>query len=210
MNRDVLAQMIQDGLSSYKIARQLGTSQTNVRYWAKKYDLKLPGKKKKVKPPRPPRPLQLEPITKKVCTRCSQEKDIQEFTFRNKQRGKRDTRCNVCTREIARDYYARHQEAFRARSARRNRHARQTVEIQLLAYLKDKQCVDCGERDPVVFEFDHVTGTKHFAISQIIGSWQPNWQRVIEEIAKCEIRCVNCHRRKTARERGYLRMIYSK
>jgi transposase-like protein len=40
MERDVLAGMVERGLSSYQIASELNCSQTSVRYWLRKYDLK--------------------------------------------------------------------------------------------------------------------------------------------------------------------------
>jgi len=49
----------------------------------------------------------------------------------------------------------------------------------------------------MVLEFDHVRGTKSGNISEMMrGGF--SWKRVLEEIEKCEIRCANCHRRKTA------------
>lgn len=60
--------------------------------------------------------------------------------------------------------------------------------------------MDCGESDPIVLEFDHVQGKKRFSISECIYQ---NWsiEDLEKEMNKCEIRCANCHRRKTAKER---------
>lgn len=63
-------------------------------------------------------------------------------------------------------------------------------------YLSTHPCVDCGEGDPIVLEFDHVYGVKRLAVSHMIGSF--SWATIAEEIGKCEVRCANCHRRKTA------------
>jgi hypothetical protein len=32
-----------------------------------------------------------------------------------------------------------------------------------------------------------------------------SWQSILDEMAKCEVVCANCHRRRTARRRGSLR-----
>lgn len=68
-------------------------------------------------------------------------------------------------------------------------------------YLLAHPCVDCGETDPIVLDADHVRGKKHFNISAMLQGYA--WSAVLEELEKCEMRCANCHRRKTAKEFGY-------
>jgi hypothetical protein len=70
-------------------------------------------------------------------------------------------------------------------------------------YLKDHPCVDCGESDPIVLEFDHVRGQKRKDVSNLWRSGA-SIKSLIDEFAKCDIRCANCHRRKTHKELGYL------
>lgn len=74
------------------------------------------------------------------------------------------------------------------------------VREQLFGYLSTKKCLDCGESDPVVLEFDHTGKEKKFkSVSKMLsGHW--SWLSLTKEIAKCEIRCANCHRRKTYKE----------
>ncbi len=69
-----------------------------------------------------------------------------------------------------------------------------------MAYLVGHPCVDCGETDVRVLEFDH-RGHKRLAVSLMIRT-QP-WPNIEREILKCEVRCANCHRRKTLRELGW-------
>ena len=71
---------------------------------------------------------------------------------------------------------------------------------RLWQYLAIHPCVACGERDPVVLEFDHLFNKRH-DISQMVSS-AFSWEAIELEISKCEVRCVNCHLRKTARENG--------
>ena len=72
----------------------------------------------------------------------------------------------------------------------------------VVSYLRENPCADCGETDPVVLEFDHLRD-KRFSISE--GLQGRNWQSVLDEIAKCEVVCANCHRRRTARRGGFAR-----
>jgi hypothetical protein len=77
---------------------------------------------------------------------------------------------------------------------------RKRIRAFLVAYLVGHPCVDCGESDPVVLEFDHVRGTKVAAISSFVRN-MASMNRILAEIAKCDVRCANCHRRRTAAER---------
>jgi hypothetical protein len=71
------------------------------------------------------------------------------------------------------------------------------VKAYLLAYLIDHPCLDCGEDDPIVLEFDHRDiKTKSFRLSEARRGKYP-MRMVVEEVAKCDVRCANCHRRRT-------------
>jgi hypothetical protein len=50
----------------------------------------------------------------------------------------------------------------------------------------------------VVLEFDHLRD-KAFDIGRHLS--RRSWQSVLGEMAKCEVVCANCHRRRTARRR---------
>jgi len=60
-------------------------------------------------------------------------------------------------------------------------------------YLSTHPCIDCGERDVRVLEFDH-RGNKIMNIAQ--GIWKLNFEEFKEEIDKCDIRCANDHKRR--------------
>jgi len=68
------------------------------------------------------------------------------------------------------------------------------------AYLLEHPCVDCGESDTVVLQFDHVRGVRRESVPSMSSH---RWALVIEEIAKCEVRCANCHVRKTKRNKEH-------
>ncbi len=86
---------------------------------------------------------------------------------------------------------------------RRNRNAR-----FIWDYLSSNPC-PCGEDDPIVLEFDHRDPSdKKYNLSDMMrGS---NSLATIEaEIAKCDVLCVKCHRRKTAKQFGWYSSIAS-
>lgn len=54
-------------------------------------------------------------------------------------------------------------------------------------------CVDCGYREhAVALQFDHIGDNKKMNVSDMIRS-DYSWITILEEIAKCEVRCANCH-----------------
>jgi hypothetical protein len=136
------------------------------------------------------------------CGRCDTEKPFEEFAWRRRARGQRDNYCRPCRADYHREHYLANKDRYIA-SARQRKKAMLEERIEfLVAYLREHPCVDCGEEDPIVLEFDHLRDKK-FMISK--GITDRNWQDVLDEIAKCEVVCANCHRRRTAKRGGFLR-----
>lgn len=70
-------------------------------------------------------------------------------------------------------------------------------------YLTEQGCKDCGEADPTVLDFDHRCRTaKHAPIADMVA-WAYAWDTVWEEMQKCDVRCANCHRRRTSKQLGW-------
>jgi len=72
----------------------------------------------------------------------------------------------------------------------------------LFDFFRTHPCVDCGETDPVVLEFDR-RSDKAFSIAQ--GLRDRSWPSLLKEMAKCDVVCANCHRRRTALRGGFAR-----
>jgi hypothetical protein len=140
----------------------------------------------------------------KLCARCREEKPVEEFAWHRRERGQRQPYCRACQKVYGREHYLANREKYIRAEARRKR-ARNARRMQhLIDYLGSHPCVDCGESDPLVLEFDHI-GEKSFTIGT--GFAGRNWQAILDEIAKCEVVCANCHRRRTARRRGSVRSL---
>jgi hypothetical protein len=67
------------------------------------------------------------------------------------------------------------------------------------ARLRESKCTDCGERDPLLLEYDHV-GPKRNGVMKLARD-EVSIRLLEEEVEQCEVRCCNCHRRRTA-DRG--------
>ena len=67
---------------------------------------------------------------------------------------------------------------------------------------KDVPCADCGGHfPPECMDFDHVRGDKAFNLSR---GWGLSVSAILEEIAKCDVVCANCHRTRTKVRRALL------
>lgn len=114
----------------------------------------------------------------------------------------RNSRCKVCTRAGTKAAYYAKRAYYLRRITKRNQALIGVKQRYLLEYLTHHPCVDCGEQDPIVLQFDHVRGKKQWAVSEMVHRWMSP-RAIIAEIAKCKVRCANCHARRTAIERCY-------
>lgn len=89
-----------------------------------------------------------------------------------------------------RKYYARNREARIADTQRRAERNR-----VILHEAKSKPCADCGvQYPPCVMDLDHVRGKKDKCVGSMLTY---SVERLRAEIAKCDVRCANCHRLKS-------------
>lgn len=70
----------------------------------------------------------------------------------------------------------------------------------LLLLIRSRPCVDCAqEYEPWLMEFDHVRGEKRENVSQLVSGTTVSLRVVLQEVRKCDIVCVLCHRKRTAK-----------
>jgi hypothetical protein len=139
----------------------------------------------------------------KHCKGCDDDKPIEEFRFQP-SKGRRLARCTACKRAYDNTWHKDHADLDRklTLAKERNRKTAQAV----AEYLQSHPCVDCGEDDIVVLDFDHLRD-KDDNVAGLI-SRRCSLQRIMREIAKCVVRCANCHRRKTANEGGWFKVTF--
>ena len=103
-------------------------------------------------------------------------------------------------REASRRHYEKNRDRVIAKAKEYSIKTRVRIRAFITAHLKANPCVDCGETDAIVLEFDHVRD-KDFNLSDAARKGV-SMKKLKDEIAKCEVRCSNCHRRKTYERSG--------
>ena len=140
----------------------------------------------------------------KVCNKCNQEKDDECFAWKIKAKGIRNSFCKECRNLYTKDHYKRNKSQYLKRVRKYDKKRKKEILEKFLLYLSDKSCKICGESDIRVLEFDHVRGVKVANISTMIRNCM-TWDVILTEISKCDVRCANCHRIRTAIQQGWIK-----
>jgi len=108
--------------------------------------------------------------------------------FKNKEQGT----------EYQRRWYHRNKEKVLERRKQRRLEARDW----LRRYKSRLSCIECGESHPACLQFHHRNREeKNFTISNVAGRQDVSLKRLMQEIEKCEVLCVNCHAKRHWREK---------
>lgn len=149
----------------------------------------------------------------KTCKTCAEPLGSDQF-YRSK--GASDglsSSCKECSRAAAKrrrqenpEYYTEWKERnpdYHKEWKRRDRELKRTQKFKarpiLMQVLLMNPCVDCGENDPLVLEFDHLRD-KHHNVGAMFKKCKYWRIDLWHEIDKCEVVCANCHKRRTAKQ----------
>ena len=109
-------------------------------------------------------------------------------------------------KEAVRRHYLKNKEEIKARSFKRNKVQRVRNREFVMSIKEISECIDCGENNPLVLDFNHVKGEKIMAISNMSNKAY-GIDTISKEMDKCEVRCANCHRIITEKRRDDRRGI---
>lgn len=131
----------------------------------------------------------------KTCPRCDVSKPLEDFGMRNTAKARRQSWCRVCMSVERKVQYA----SYKKRGLHKQAQRRSVDKVRsLIAEAKSKPCADCNRTfPPVCMDFDHLRDK----VSEIGLMKGYGIQRVLEEIAKCEVVCACCHRIRTESRR---------
>ena len=111
----------------------------------------------------------------KVCTKCKKELPIDDFNWRDRNKGRKRSECKYCQTKYMKEIYKAKKE--------------------LISNIKAKEkCKKCGDGRSYVLDYHHVNpDEKENTIARITSSIYPI-EKVLKEIKKCIVLCANCHR----------------
>jgi hypothetical protein len=160
-------------------------------------------------------------MDEKFCNNCKTIKPLNDFHVRKASIDGRTSRCKECLKVVNKNNYnPEYQKRYRKTKEFQIKELKSKYRLEkwinkgytivksrpayardiLWELFKKSKCVDCGESNPIVLEFDHLKD-KSFTISSYVNNSRLWSSKIQEEIDKCEIVCANCHRIRTS-QRG--------
>jgi hypothetical protein len=139
----------------------------------------------------------------KQCAHCKEFKAVEEFAYSNRLLGTRQKHCRRCMSQFNKTTYPRHTEEHKERVRKRKAARKEASKRYVWDYLSDHPCEICGQSDPRLLEFDHIVPKQKKHNVSELSSGGYSLETVKEEIDKCRVLCVVCHRLKTYDEVGW-------
>ena len=127
----------------------------------------------------------------KKCSNCKETKSVDEFNWKNKQKGIRNSRCKSCIKLYRKSYYESYD---RDKQINRIRQYQSRLTKRYNEWKATLCCEVCDESSTECLDFHHLDPSiKDRPVSKLVrlGSWK----RVMAEAEKCVVLCSNCHRK---------------
>jgi hypothetical protein len=125
-----------------------------------------------------------------ICSQCNQDKGNRR-------------KCKECNRRYQKKWYENNKELQTKRVQANTERYKVISREWLYRYLETHPCVDCGLIDPLVMHFDHRDRATKKATVSYLMCHGASLESIQKEVAKCDVRCANCHTRRTAEQLGW-------
>lgn len=123
----------------------------------------------------------------KICGKCNVEKELSEFHKKGKSY---QYMCKECRKIYIRKHYENNKDNY----LKSSKNSREKAFKWYRDYKSTLFCKICGEDHPACLDFHHRNpNEKEFVISSSVNALKR--EKFLEEIAKCDVLCANCHRK---------------
>lgn len=144
-------------------------------------------------------------MKQKTCTKCHKDRELSDFRKRTKASDGLSSWCKSCLKEYESDSYASGKiDKAKKLLQQKLRIARNREYVK--RYLESRVCVDCGDADWWNLEFDHrEQSAKTSDVNRLMYGF--SLEKLKNEIEKCDVRCLKCHRKRTIHQLGWWKVI---
>lgn len=143
-----------------------------------------------------------------ICSICKKEKCLSKYNKNKSRKSGLSTVCKGCSKKVSKEYYKNNKEKHLVAVKKRKITVRNKSKKLIVSHLKNNPCVDCGEKDIRTLQFDHKNlGNKYNDISKMLASGIL-WKTIEKEINKCDVRCANCHAKRTSKQFNWYKEEY--
>lgn len=123
----------------------------------------------------------------KMCGTCGKIQSLDEFCKKKASKDGLNSSCRTCKSRFNADHYKNNTQYYRDKTTRRHHELQQWWKT----YKEKLLCSKCGFDHPAAIVFHHRNPeNKKDTVSSLVHSGK---KVVLEEIAKCDILCSNCH-----------------
>lgn len=137
------------------------------------------------------------------CYRCCEIKQPEDMQTKGVYKKKVMGVCKECWEKYYKQFTSDPE-------LKRRKKEKQSIQKRkfIIQYFHSNPCVDCGETNILVLQFDHLNPEeKKYEISTILSN-NYSLKLLKEEINKCEVVCANCHSKRTAKTFGSWRLDF--
>jgi len=141
----------------------------------------------------------------KKCTSCNSVKELKEFNKNSSRKDGLQTKCRMCDRKRALEYFNSNQVQKEKAKLRTKERLKENQDL-ICEFLSKNPCVDCNESNIILLEFDHKNPEEKVECITVMVTNGFSFSKIKQEIEKCEIRCISCHKKRTAIQQNNYRL----
>lgn len=140
----------------------------------------------------------------KICYKCKKDKNIEEFRKHKRSVDGYGIYCKECLSKKESDDYKLGKINLIKKYNNQKKRINENKKF-IKNFLIKNPCVDCGDTDWWNLEFDHINPLEKLDdINRLMQ--HAGIEKLKNEIKKCDVRCLKCHRKRTIHQLGWWRI----